>query len=152
MLNKVCLMGRVGADPEVRGFASGDHVASLTLATSESWKDKATGERKEKTEWHRVSVFNKSIVNVIEKYVAKGDLIYIEGKLKTRKYTDQKGVEKYLTEVVLENFSGELRLIPTSKKAVDAAPEQQPAHTAHHEAKANGYAPAPAIDSDDIPF
>lgn len=110
-VNKVILVGNLGRDPEVRAMQSGDKVVNLSLATSENWKDKATGERKEKTEWHRVVVFNQGLVNVCENYLRKGSKLYIEGQLETRKWTDQQGVEKYSTEVVLRPFRGELTML-----------------------------------------
>lgn len=110
-VNKVILVGNVGKDPEVRSLNNGDRVASFSLATSESWKDRSSGERKEKTEWHRVSVFNDSLVKVVEQYVKKGTTVYVEGALQTRKWTDSAGVEKFSTEVVLQKFRGELTLL-----------------------------------------
>ena len=110
-VNKVILVGNLGKDPESRRFPSGGQVVSFTLATSESWRDKATGERKEKTEWHRVVIFNENIVKVAENYLKKGSKVYLEGALQTRKWTDQQGVEKYSTEVVLQKFRGELQML-----------------------------------------
>ena len=110
-VNKVILLGNVGKDPEVRRMTSGDPVVTLSLATSEKWRDKSSGEMKEKTEWHRVVIFNKHIAEVAEKYVTKGSKIYVEGQLQTRKWTDKDGAEKYSTEVVLQNFNGELALL-----------------------------------------
>lgn len=110
-VNKVILVGNVGNDPEIRSFQNGGRVANLSLATSERWKDKATGEQKEKTEWHRVSVLNEGLVKVIENYVKKGSKLYIEGQLETRKWQDQSGQDKYSTEVVLRPFRGELTML-----------------------------------------
>lgn len=110
-LNKVQLIGNVGADPEVRNLTSGNAVANLNIATSESWKDKATGEKKEITYWHRIVVWNDGLISVIEKYVKKGSKIYIEGQLQTRKYQDQDGNDRYATEVVLSGFDGKLILL-----------------------------------------
>jgi single-strand DNA-binding protein len=110
-LNKVMLIGNVGNDPDIKSMPSGDKVANFSVATSESWKDKTTGEKKEKTEWHRIVVFNKGLVGVIESYVKKGSKIYIAGKLQTRKWKDKDGVEKYSTEIVLSGFDGELVLL-----------------------------------------
>ena len=109
-LNKVMLIGNLGADPEIRSFNNGGKVANLRIATSEQWKDKATGERKEKTEWHRVVIFNENIVKVAENYLKKGSTVYIEGSLQTRQY-EQAGVEKYTTEIVLQKFRGELTML-----------------------------------------
>jgi single-strand DNA-binding protein len=110
-VNKVILVGNLGKDPEIRSLGSGDRVANLTLATSESWRDKATGEKKEKTEWHRVVIFNDNLVKVAEQYLKKGSSVYIEGSLQTRKWTDNTGQEKYSTEVVLQKFRGELTML-----------------------------------------
>ncbi len=110
-VNKVILIGNLGKDPKVSRLNSGDQVVSFSLATSETWRDKASGERKEKTEWHNVVVFNENIGKVVEQYCKKGTKVYVEGQLQTRKWTDQSGVEKYTTEVVLQRFRGELTLL-----------------------------------------
>jgi single-strand DNA-binding protein len=110
-VNKVILVGNLGKDPEVRRMTSGDPVVNLSVATSESWRDKASGERKEKTELHRVVIFNKNLAEVAEKYLRKGSKVYVEGQLQTRKWTDKDGAEKYSTEVVLQNFRGELTML-----------------------------------------
>ncbi|MBA2587884.1 MAG: single-stranded DNA-binding protein [Alphaproteobacteria bacterium] len=110
-VNKVILVGNLGKDPEVRRLTSGDPVVNLSIATSESWRDKASGEKKEKTEWHRVVIFNKNLADVAEKYLKKGAKVYVEGQLQTRKWTDKDGAEKYSTEVVLQNFRGELTML-----------------------------------------
>ena len=110
-VNKVILVGNLGKDPEVRRMTSGEPVVNLSIATSETWRDKASGERKEKTEWHRVVIFNKNLADVAEKYLKKGSKVYVEGQLQTRKWTDKDGAEKYSTEVVLQNFRGELTML-----------------------------------------
>jgi single-strand DNA-binding protein len=110
-LNKVTLIGNVGADPDARSFSDGNKVINFSIATSESWKDKNTGERREKTEWHRVVIFNDGLVTICEKYLRKGSKVYIEGQIETRKWTDQSGVEKYTTEIVLRPFRGELTML-----------------------------------------
>ncbi|MGZ3375129.1 MAG: single-stranded DNA-binding protein [Phenylobacterium sp.] len=110
-VNKVILIGNLGADPEIRSLNSGDRVANLRVATSETWRDRSSGERKEKTEWHRVVVFNENIVKVCEQYLRKGAKIYLEGAIQTRKWTDQSGAEKYSTEIVLQKFRGELTML-----------------------------------------
>ena len=110
-VNKVILVGNLGKDPEIRSFQNGGRVASFSIATSESWKDKTSGERKEKTEWHRVSVVNDSLVGIVERYLKKGAKVYIEGQLETRKWTDKDGAEKYSTEVVLRPYRGELTML-----------------------------------------
>src|SRR3954470_17345076 len=109
-VNKVILIGNLGKDPEIRTLPSGERVANLRIATSESWRDKASGERKEKTEWHRVVIFNENIAKVAEQYLKKGSTVYIEGQLQTRKY-EQNGVEKYSTEIVLQKYRGELTML-----------------------------------------
>ncbi len=109
-VNKVILIGNLGKDPEVRSMQNGGKVANLSLATSESWRDKATGERKEKTEWHRVVIFG-NLAEIAEKYLKKGSKVYVSGSLQTRKWTDQSGAEKYSTEVVLQGFGGELTML-----------------------------------------
>jgi len=110
-VNKVILVGNLGRDPEIRSTQDGLRIAQLSVATSENWRDKATGERREKTEWHRVVIFNERIVDVAEKYLRKGAKVYVEGALQTRKWTDQSGQEKYTTEVVLQRFRGELTML-----------------------------------------
>lgn len=110
-LNKVTLIGNVGKDPEVRATGDGREIAAFSLATGESWRDRTTGEKKERTEWHRIVVFNDALVGVIKNYVKKGNKIYIEGSLQTRKWVDNAGVEKYTTEVVLQNFNASLILL-----------------------------------------
>ena len=110
-VNKVILVGNLGRDPEIRTLNSGDRVANLRIATSETWRDKASGERKEKTEWHQVVIFNENIVKVAENYLKKGSKVYLEGSLQTRKWTDQAGAEKYSTEIVLQKFRGELTML-----------------------------------------
>jgi len=110
-VNKVILVGNLGRDPEVRRLASGDPVVNLSVATSESWRDKASGERKERTEWHRVVIFNENLAKVAEQYLKKGSKVYLEGQLQTRKYTDKDGAEKYSTEIVLQRFRGELVML-----------------------------------------
>jgi single-strand DNA-binding protein len=110
-VNKVILVGNLGADPEIRRTQDGRPIANLRIATSESWRDKATGERKEKTEWHRVVIFNEGLSKVAEQYLKKGAKVYIEGALQTRKWTDQQGQEKYSTEVVLQGFNSVMTML-----------------------------------------
>lgn len=130
-VNKVILIGNLGKDPEVRRMQNGNAVVNLTVATSESWRDKATGERKEKTEWHRVVIFNEGLCKVAEQYCQKGQKLYIEGALQTRKWTDQSGVEKYSTEVVLNGYGGVLTMLDKPPSGDRAQP-----------AESNGYAEA----------
>lgn len=141
-VNKVILVGRLGRDPESRTLPNGNKVVNLNIATDESWKDKATGERKTKTEWHRVVVFGPN-ADFAEKYCKKGGQVYLSGALQTRKWTDQSGAEKYTTEVVLQNFGGELTMLDSPKRdAGDDAPTER---------KASGPARTNELN-DDIPF
>ena len=110
-VNKVILVGNLGRDPEIRSTQDGTRIANLSLATSESWRDKSTGDRKERTEWHRVVIFNDRLVDIVERYLKKGSKIYVEGALQTRKWTDNSGQERYSTEVVLQRFRGELTML-----------------------------------------
>jgi single-strand DNA-binding protein len=110
-VNKVILVGNLGKDPEIRSFQNGGKVANFSIATSESWKDKNTGEKREKTDWHNVAIFNEGLVRVAEQYLRKGSKVYIEGQLQTRKWTDQSGTDKYTTEVVLQNYNGTLVML-----------------------------------------
>jgi single-strand DNA-binding protein len=110
-LNKVMLIGNLGADPEIRSFQNGGKVANLRIATSESWKDKATGERKEKTEWHTVAIFSEGLVSVVERYLKKGSKVFVEGKLQTRKWQDQQGQDRYSTEIVIQGLGGTLTML-----------------------------------------
>jgi single-strand DNA-binding protein len=154
-VNKVILIGNLGRDPEIRSTQDGTRVANLSVATSESWRDKASGERRERTEWHRVVIFNERLVELAEKYLRKGSKIYLEGQLQTRKWTDQSGQERYTTEVVLQRFRGELTMLDGRGGAGEAAPSEA------EEMGGGGYgggrsqpatrAPAGDLD-DDIPF
>lgn len=110
-VNKVILIGNLGRDPEVRSFQNGGKVCNLTVATSENWKDKNTGERREKTEWHRIAIFQEGLVRIAEQYLKKGSKVYIEGQLQTRKWQDQSGADRYSTEVVLQGFNGTLTML-----------------------------------------
>lgn len=120
-VNKVILVGNLGKDPEVRHTQDGKPIVNLSVATSESWRDKNSGERKEKTEWHRVVIFNENLAKVAEQYLKKGAKVFIEGQLQTRKYTDNSGVEKYSTEVVLQNYRGELTMLDARGSGETAA-------------------------------
>lgn len=123
-VNKVILVGNLGADPEVRRLSSGDPVVNLRIATSESWRDKASGERKEKTEWHSVVIFNDQIAKVAEQYLRKGMKVYVEGALQTRKWQDQSGQDRYSTEVVLQKFRGELQMLDAPGERQDSKPKR----------------------------
>lgn len=149
-VNKVILVGHLGKDPEVRSFQSGGRVCNLSIATSESWKDKASGERKEKTEWHRVTIWNEGLVEVAEKYLRKGAKVYIEGQLETRKWQDQSGQDRYSTEVVLKPYKGELQMLGGKKDddgghdAAEPTGYAQPATTPSSPTTAPGYRPLKA--------
>ncbi len=139
-VNKVILVGNLGRDPEVRTFQNGGRVANLSLATSQHWKDKDTGERRERTEWHRIAIFNDALVNVAEKYLNKGSKVYVEGQLETRKFTDSSGADRYSTEVVLRPYRGEIVML--GDKQPDRGGSEQRSEPAHH---------GGALD-DEIPF
>jgi len=120
MLNKVQLIGNLGNDPDIKTMSSGDKVANFSVATSERWTEKSSGEKKEKTQWHRITVWNQGLVNIVEKYLKKGSKVYVEGQLETRKYTDSAGVEKYSTEVVIKNYRGELTMLDKAANNADS--------------------------------
>ena len=154
-LNKVLLIGNVGKDPEIRQSADGKKIVNLSLATSETWKDKTSGERQEKTEWHRVVIFNQSLADIAEKYVKKGSKVYLSGKLKTRKWTDNSGVERYTTEIVLGAYDGEILLLDSKDNGSSYPP---PATADDYDDRTTGFTPADyqrAKDgdlNDEIPF
>ena len=145
-LNKVFLLGRLGADPEIKQMVNGKNVARLSLATSQSWKDKNTGEKKQKTEWHRVVIFNEGLVNVVQQYLKKGSQVYIEGQLSTRKWKDeQSGVDKYSTEVVIQGYNSSLTMLG-GKSGIENDNQNTRSLT-------NDEAPSTSKDLDDeIPF
>lgn len=151
-VNKVILIGNLGADPEIRRTQDGRPIANLRVATSESWRDKATGERKEKTEWHRVVIFNEGLCKVAEQYVRKGAKVYIEGQLQTRKWTDQSGAEKYSTEIVLNGYGAVLTMLdgPQSGGEKQAAPKQSYGDVKG--SKPKGAGPLADAFDDSIPF
>ena len=145
-VNKVILVGNLGRDPEIRSTQDGVRIANLSLATSENWRDKNTGERREKTEWHRVVIFNERLVEVAEKYLRKGAKVYIEGQIQTRKWQDQSGQDKYTTEIVLQGFRGEIVML-----------DGKPAQAEHPQAQTNDPArqeplPCGGDLDDEIPF
>lgn len=123
-LNKVTLIGNLGRDPEIKFLPDGTKIANFSIATSDVWKDKTTGERKEKTEWHRIAVYNERLSDVVEKYIKKGSKVYVEGQLQTRKWTDQAGAERYTTEIVIPRFRGELILLDARRSDSDYVEEQ----------------------------
>ncbi len=147
-VNKVILVGNLGRDPEVRRLNSGDQVVNIRVATSETWRDKASGERKERTEWHNVVIFNEQIGKIVEQYCKKGSKVYLEGQLQTRKWTDASGAEKYTTEVVLQRFRGELTLLDSRAGGGSgesfAGEERAPAAASFGRASPVDKRPAPA--------
>ncbi len=160
-VNKVILVGNLGKDPEVRSAQNGSKIVTLALATSESWNDKASGERKEKTEWHKVVIFNERLGDVAERFLRKGRKVYVEGSLQTRKWTDQSGQEKYTTEVVVDRFRGDLTLIDSNRGGEDEGGYggSRPAAATPRSAPARGSAPSGGWDApggsdldDEIPF
>lgn len=153
-VNKVIIVGNLGKDPEVRTFQNGGRVASFSVATSESWKDKASGEKKERTEWHRISVLNDALVGVVEKYVKKGSKVYVEGQLETRKYTDKDGAERYTTEVVLRPYRGELTLLDRREGGAGASNDyDEPMMSSAPSSGGGSFAASAKNDMDDeIPF
>lgn len=149
-INKVILIGNVGKDPEVRSAGHSGNVANISLATSETWKDKSSGERKEKTEWHRVVVFGK-LADLVQQYVSKGDKLYIEGKLQTRKWTDQNGQDKYSTEVVVSGFDGNMTFLSPPSSASSDRPSDPPKEPRERQDRADWRDDQPMVD-DEIPF
>lgn len=153
-VNKVILVGNLGKDPDVRTTQQGTKIVNLTLATSDSWNDKQTGERRENTEWHRVVIFNDRLADVAEKYLRKGRKIFVEGQLKTRKWTDSQGIEKYTTEVVIDRFRGKLVLLDSQNSGDGYAQSQQLQTTKPQAPKSKGGwdSESAKIDDDEIPF
>lgn len=149
-INKVILIGNLGKDPEIRNFNNGGRVARLTLATSESWKDKSTGERKEKTEWHNISILSENLVMVAEKFLKKGSKIYLEGQLETRKWQDQSGQDRYTTEIVLRPYRGELTMLDGKRESSNSNYD----FSGNEPSPFGGDSAAPAAPEldDDIPF
>jgi single-strand DNA-binding protein len=140
-INKVILVGNLGKDPEVRSAQDGSKIVSFSVATSESWRDKVSGERKDRTEWHRVVVFNPNLAEICEKYLHKGSKVYVEGQLQTRRWQDQSGIEKYTTEVILSRFRGELTML--DPKSSEGSASVDPSA---------GDKPELSVTDDDIPF
>lgn len=151
-INKVILVGNLGKDPEVRATQSGSEICNLTLATSESWKDKSTGERKEKTEWHRVVIFNEPLVRVAKEYLRKGSKVYIEGQLQTRKWTNKEGQDVYTTEVVLQGYNGNLTMLDSpNRDRVSGGDSYSQSGNASYSAPARARVAEAELD-DEIPF
>jgi len=147
-VNKVILVGNLGRDPEVRNFPNGGKVVNLRIATSETWKDKASGERKERTEWHSVAIFNEGVAKIAEQYLKKGSTVYLEGQLETRKWQDQSGADKYSTEVVLRPFNGVMTLLGGKPSGDSGGGKQEQQQTSG----GSGYGAGGMPDGDEIPF
>jgi len=148
-VNKVILIGNLGKDPEIRSTQDGREIANFTLATSESWKDKLSGESKEKTEWHKIVVFQAGLVDIVKKYIKKGSKLFVEGSLQTRKWQDKSGVEKYTTEVVIQGFNGKIEMLGGKAQAQNV----EQAENSTSDCKAEDYAEATqSVGSDEIPF
>jgi single-strand DNA-binding protein len=154
-VNKVTLVGNLGRDPEIRAMQNGDKIVQISIATSDRWKDKSTGEQRERTEWHRVVIFNEALGKIAEQYLKKGSTVYIEGQLQTRKWTDQQsGQEKYTTEVVLQRYRGELTLLG-SRPDNQVNNEYQNSQIDQSDVQANSNTPSSSVASDlddEIPF
>lgn len=146
-VNKVILLGNLGRDPEVRTSQDGSKIVNINIATSESWKDRATGERKEKTEWHRVVIFNPNLADIAERYLKKGSSVYVDGTLQTRKWTDQSGAEKYSTEIVIGKFKGELTMLGKA----DGGGDDRSDTPSKSSGDGKNWEPPPDMD-DEIPF
>ncbi len=150
-VNKVILVGNLGREPEVRATQDGREIANLSIATTDSWRDKSTGERRERTEWHRVVIFSDGLVTVAKNYLRKGSKVYVEGSLQTRKWTDQQGVEKYSTEVVLQGYGATLTMLDGKRDDQQGGGYQSSSQPQQQRQGSNAPAPAPELD-DDIPF
>lgn len=146
-LNKVTIIGRLGKDPEIRQTNGGTKIASMSVATEEKWRDKQSGEQKSRTEWHRVVVFNDKLTEIVEKWVRKGDLVYLEGQLMTRKWTDQQNVERYTTEIALPRFGGVVKMLSSKNGAQQGNGGGQSTGST-----SRGSVPSQAELDDDIPF
>lgn len=151
-VNKVILIGHLGKDPETRTMPSGDICVTFSVATSESWKDKATGKRRENTEWHRVTIWNQGIAKVAERYLEKGTKVYIEGRLETRKWTDKDGVEKYTTEVVLRPFNGSMVMLDRAKGSGGNAAPADDGNNGYYSQQPLGQQTQPEEMDSEIPF
>jgi single-strand DNA-binding protein len=149
-INKVILVGNVGQDPEIRSTQDGREIANFSLATSDSWKDKNSGEKKEKTEWHRVVIFSPGLVGIVKNYIKKGSKLYLEGSLQTRKWTDSAGLEKFTTEIVLQNYNSVLQILDTKNGASSASESNSSNGSSSYKSRSNDIA---VEDNDDeIPF
>lgn len=152
-VNKVILIGNLGADPDIRQTKDGRDIANLSIATSKTWKDRTTGEKREKTEWHRVVIFSEGLCSIVKRYLKKGSTVYIEGELQTRKWQDQQGMDKYTTEIILQGFNATLTMLSKSKNDPGYQPDDEAGANYQqqtHQPTSNN-APTPDLD-DDIPF
>ena len=151
-INKVILVGNLGRDPEIRAMQNGDKIVQLSIATSDRWKDKSSGEQREKTEWHRVVIFNEGIGRIAEQYLKKGSTVYIEGQLQTRKWTDQSGQEKYTTEIVLQRYRGELTLLGSRSNSNEINEDPNKEINQDNKKTDDILTSDDMINDDDIPF
>ena len=156
-INKVILIGNLGKDPEIRTTQDGKEIANLVLATSDSWKDKSTGERRERTEWHRIVIFNDALVGISKRFLHKGSKIYVEGSLQTRRWTDQSGIERYTTEVVLQGFNAVLTMLDARSNGGGASEEagggsSYSSSDNHHSQPQSAKVPVAAELDDEVPF
>lgn len=151
-VNKVILVGNLGADPEIRRLNTGEPVANLRIATSESWKDRQSGERKDKTEWHSVVIFNENLAKVAEQYLKKGAKVYLEGQLQTRKWTDQQGNDKYTTEIVLQKFRGELQMLDSNGSGQQSGQQSRQSQQSTQSYGQQSAGSGGGFDDEDIPF
>lgn len=151
-INKVILVGNVGQDPEIRSIADGREIANFSLATSESWKDKTSGEKREKTEWHRVVIFSQGLVTIVKNYVKKGTKLYIEGSLQTRKWTDNQGAEKFTTEIVLQNFNSSLQILDSRERSGGYTSSSNSSDYSQSKSKNNSHDIHIEESDDEIPF
>lgn len=151
-INKVILVGNVGQDPEIRSIADGREIANFSLATSESWKDKTSGEKREKTEWHRVVIFSQGLVTIVKNYVKKGTKLYIEGSLQIRKWTDNQGAEKFTTEIVLQNFNSSLQILDSRERSGGYTSSSNSSDYSQSKSKNNSHDIHIEESDDEIPF
>lgn len=149
-INKVILVGNVGQDPEVRSTQDGREIASFSIATSDTWKDKNTGEKKEKTEWHRLAVFSPGLVGVVKNYVKKGTKLYVEGSLQTRKWTDSNGIEKFTTEIILQNFNSVLQILDSRNVSGGSDSQSSGGSSSNYKSRSNDV--SVEENDDEIPF
>ncbi len=153
-INKVILVGRLGNDPDVRATQNGDKIVNLSLATSERWKDKSTGEQKERTEWHRVVIFNEALARIAEQYLNKGSMVYLEGQIQTRKWTDNSGQDRYTTEVVIQPYKGQLTLLGSriENSSENLKSDEKINNETSNEKNIENILKSPDMIDDDIPF